>query len=726
MSSITKKLNSPQKNAVENTDGPLLILAGAGTGKTRTMTHRIAYLIEQKKVDPADILAVTFTNKAANEMQERVQRLIHSNVEPNISTFHKWGVNFLRSNNLETERDLSFSIYDTKDQKKIIKEIIEQDNNLEIGGDFSPKDLVAKISRLKDDLKEPGDSDIDNWISRFYEEYEKRLATNNAYDFGDLIMKPVNLLRNNNNLRNTWVNNYEYIMVDEFQDTNYAQYELIWELSSSPKDNIAVVGDDDQGIYSWRGADINNILHRFEDDYNNVNVVKLERNYRSRPEIIKKANKLIKNNEQRQEKEMKPDKNKGGTVKFSQHTDDKAEARFILQEVKTLQEQYTLEDMAVLLRTNAQTRPIEQVFMRRGIPYTVIGNTRFIDRKEIRDLISYLEIMVNPSDRSSFDRAVNCPSRKIGEKTREKLYDYCDEQDVNPIEGIDTIIDDQLFTGRMRTAFMRFKNIYNELEQKKKSGPEAVLNTLLRKTNYKEDELEKRYDQDSVKERMENIDQLLNMASDFETVQDFMQEAKLMTSADEEGRNGVNILTLHAAKGLEFATVFLSGVEKEILPHQNSLYNEGGVEEERRLCYVGMTRAEERLYITMAKQRRQYGKIKNQSPSRFLAEAGLINNKQKTVRSKQRSRPKRTKKKNKSSNAVNNKSNKKSNTNNDNNDNIDIDKLKDAETIKHPNFGEGEIIEVDDIGTMTMLRIKFKNGSTKQLAAEHASLTIAE
>lgn len=628
-----EKLNPEQQEAVLHTEGPLLILAGAGSGKTRVLTYRIAYMIEEKGINPWNILAITFTNKAAQEMRERVGDLIGSTQDMWISTFHAACARILRK---DIERlggyKNNFVIFDTKDQEAVIKDCLKELNLNE--KNFPFKTVSATISNAKNLLEDPtrfsqkNNSDIRaKKMADIYALYQKKLKKNNALDFDDILFKAVELLANNPDILSYYQNKFKYIMIDEYQDTNYCQYRLV-SLLAKQHHNLCVVGDDDQSIYSWRGADIGNILN-FEKDFPDAKVIKLEQNYRSTQTILDAANAVIKNNFGRKSKKLWTENETGGSIQLYNALDEWGEANFISSEIKRLQETYgkRLNEFAVLYRTNAQSRVIEEAFMSHGIPYRIIGGFKFYDRKEVKDVIAYLRLIQNPDEDVSLKRIINIPKRGIGNTTLEAIQNYARENDdsmFGALLSIDSI------AGVSKKALANIndfvKLISGLMAAAEIKKPSEVLKELLDKSGYL-DSLQKEGDEDSLT-RAENIKELLSATLEFESknpeanLQQFLEQMALMSDIDnlETEAEAVVLMTLHSAKGLEFPVVFMSGMEEGVFPSQRSYFEEHQMEEERRLMYVGITRAREALYLTAAFERTIFGSTTYNIVSQFIKE----------------------------------------------------------------------------------------------------------
>ncbi|KXZ39142.1 DNA helicase-2 / ATP-dependent DNA helicase PcrA [Alkalithermobacter thermoalcaliphilus JW-YL-7 = DSM 7308] len=628
-------LNPMQKQAVVKTEGPVLILAGAGSGKTRVLTNRIAYLIENLNVNPANILAITFTNKAANEMKERVEQMIGPKTKDMwISTFHSCCVRILRKDIDKIGYTRSFVIYDRLDQITLIKDCLKELNiNEKI---LEPKTVINYISDAKDKLIDPkkfskiheGDFRM-NKVAKVYSLYQDRLVRNNSLDFDDLIMKTIELFEKNEGVLDFYQRKFKYIMVDEYQDTNKAQYEFIKLLSSKHK-NLCVVGDDDQSIYGWRGADIRNILE-FEKDFDDVYIVKLEQNYRSTKTILDAANKVIYNNSSRKVKKLWTENDKGDKIGLFKASDEKEEGDFIAHTiskyVKEKDKKYS--DFAILYRTNAQSRAIEEALIRQNIPYRIYGGIKFYERKEIKDLLAYLRLIQNPLDDVSLKRIINVPKRGIGLKTLEKIEEVAilkRESIYSVLLEVDNISD---ISTRAKAKLNEFTSLISTFMAMKEMYPVSkLIEKVLDNTGYIK-ELEQQKDVES-QSRIENLKEFISVAIDFENTSDekdletFLASVSLVSDLDslDEDMNFVSLMTLHSAKGLEFPVVFLSGMEEGIFPTSRALVDENELEEERRLCYVGITRGMQKVYLTHASMRTIYGRTNYSQSSRFINEIG--------------------------------------------------------------------------------------------------------
>lgn len=631
---ITDKINSlnpMQKKAVLKTEGPLLILAGAGSGKTRVLTHRIAYLIDALNVRAFNILAITFTNKAAREMKERVEAITESGKDVWVSTFHSTCVRILRRDIERLGYNNHFTIYDTNDSENLMKEIVKAlqvDDKM-----FAPKKVLAEIGRLKDELISPQGAyeNASNFreqkIAELYDLYQGRLKANNALDFDDLIFKTVELFARHKDILEKYQNRFQYIMVDEYQDTNTSQYQLI-RLLSAKNNNLCVVGDDDQSIYGWRGANIRNILD-FEKDFANAEVIKLEQNYRSTKVILDAANNVIKNNYGRKNKKLWTENNEGDKIKFRQLRSDLEEAAFIADEIQELvrDKKAKYGDFAILYRSNFLSRVIEERFVRSSVPYRLVGGQNFYGRKEIKDVLAYIRVIYNPDDDVSIKRIINVPKRGIGDASVEKVVAYAQRNNISFYTALSEASEITELKSRTK-KFVDFFSLITELSDlANELSVSKLIDTVLKKSGYIDAlNLEAT---DEAKNRKENIQELVNKAIEYENSDEdaslvgFLEEISLVADIDsmDDGNDGVVLMTLHSSKGLEFPYVFLAGFEEGIFPSYMSTFeNPDGLEEERRLCYVGITRAKKQLYITCAKSRLQHGEIKYNIPSKFLKE----------------------------------------------------------------------------------------------------------
>lgn len=632
MQSLLDGLNREQQQAVQHTEGPLLILAGAGSGKTKVLTVRIAYLLAQG-VNPYEILAITFTNKAAKEMKSRVEGLV-GDVANRIwlSTFHSFCAKFLR---FELDNFLgynsNFTIYDTADSQVVIKAALKalnlDDKYYPVGAMISAiSDAKNKLMFASDYRKQARDF-YQQKVADVYEYYERELRKNNALDFDDLLLVAVKLLQSNAAVLDKYSKRFKYVMIDEYQDTNHAQYLLAYLLSSHWK-NIAVVGDADQSIYAWRGADIQNILD-FEKDYPNCTSIKLEQNYRSTKIILDAANAVIDNNEGRPEKNLWTDKVEGAKIQHFTAQSEHEEAAFIGDTIVKKHDIHGVPygDMAILYRTNAQSRVLEEALIKRALPYTMVGGTKFYDRKEIKDVLAYLRVLYNPFDDLSLLRIINVPKRSIGATTVSKLQDYARENGTSLFMALTQLHLVDTIKGKTKEKLEEFGIlIFTLVAEMDDKSVLDILEAILDRTGYLAQLEESTDPQDQA--RAENIGELLSVAKDFQdtnptgTVEDFLEQVALVNDVDsfEQEESKVTLMTLHAAKGLEFPIVFLGGLEEGLFPHSRTLMNPEEIEEERRLAYVGITRAETELYISNATTRTVFGRTSSYLPSRFIDE----------------------------------------------------------------------------------------------------------
>lgn len=608
-----------QLEAVKTTEGPLLVLAGAGSGKTRVLTTRIAYLIEEVGVSPNNILAITFTNKAAKEMKERVFNML-GNVayQIQISTFHSFGLLIMRENYDKLGYKSNFTILDSDDSLTVIKKIMKE-MNLDIK-EYNPRAVRNKISGAKNELLDPVDyekyvnTDFEEKVISIYKRYKEKLFASNSLDFDDLLMLPIVLFKKHPEILKEYQERFEYVLIDEYQDTNEAQYILSKMISAKYK-NICVVGDNDQCIYSWRGSNYRNILN-FEKDYNNPKVIMLEENYRSTGNILNAANDVIKHNKQRKDKNLWTTSGDGDLIVYHRSIDEKAETYYVVNEIKKLIDNGSSRDeIAVLYRTNAQSRNMEEALLKENIPYKVVGSFYFYNRKEIKDLISYLKLIYNQLDDVSLLRVINTPKRGIGSKTIENLQTKANLNNISLYEAIDS--------GKE----LEFKNTIEELiELTNSSSLTELVDLVLDKSGMrKELESEKSLEADI---RLENLEEFKSITKTFEekngivSLDEFLGEISLVSDVEEhkDRKDVVTLMTVHSAKGLEFDNVFIIGLEEGVMPHNNSLMDSEQLEEERRLCYVAMTRAKHRLWLINARKRTLYGMDSYNPPSRFIGE----------------------------------------------------------------------------------------------------------
>jgi DNA helicase-2/ATP-dependent DNA helicase PcrA len=683
---ILGQLNDAQKDAVLTTEGPLLILAGAGSGKTKALTHRIAYLIAQKGVWPEQILAVTFTNKAAREMRERLSGLLAQentrSFMPWMGTFHGICVRLLRIDGQSIGIPVNFVIYDEDDRQGLIKQAMKQ---LSISDkEVKARAVSSAISNAKNEMVSPDEFEataqfpFQQAIAKLYRKYESMRIAAGALDFDDLLLEAVRLFRDQPKVRKKWREKFRYILIDEYQDTNAAQYTLV-KLLVNDERNIAVVGDDWQSIYSWRGADFTNILN-FERDFAGAKVIKLEQNYRSTGNILDAANNVITKNTQRSDKTLWTAEGAGAPVRVHAAHDEAEEAALaaeaISSQVAIGARKYS--DFAILYRTNAQSAPLERAFLRFGVKYKIIGGIRFYDRKEVKDILAYLKLIVQPNDRMSFSRIVNVPARGIGATSLEKFLAWQDNSGMDIIGALANVEQTSTLTPRAKKALAQLGEMLRGMQAVAiEQTPAVVIEKLIKRTGYDE------YVMDGTpqaEDRQENLGALLSDAQAFMSLDDFLEEAALLSSADSSaGDEEVTLMTLHAAKGLEFPVVYMVGMEEGILPHAR-VYEAGPseLEEERRLCYVGMTRAREELHLVYAYSRLTFGQRSYQPVSRFIADMGDQLMQAPSL--------------------------------------VDAGPTYDIQADN--DFGHGEVIDVDGLA----LTIAFDDGKTKKLNAEYARL----
>lgn len=628
---LVKGLNDEQKRAVVTTEGPLLIQAGAGSGKTKTLTHRIAYLISTRKASAYNILAVTFTNKAAREMRERVAVLLGEDPDnrsfmPYMGTFHSICVRILRQDGEKVGIPKSFVIWDESDRTAAIKQACKQ---LAVDEKSYPAKVIASmISNAKNDLVSPEEfanresSPIERTVAQVYPLYERALREAAALDFDDLIGRTVDMLATQEEIRQKWQKRFRYIMIDEYQDTNAAQYKLV-RMMTNKSNNIAVVGDDWQSIYSWRGADFRNILN-FEKDYPDATVIKLEQNYRSTKAILDAAHTIITKNKQRSDKKLWTAAGSGMAVQMLQVANERAEGEAIVRRIRNGVDSgfRKYSHYAVLYRTNAQSRSVEETFIHYGIPYRIVGGQRFYDRKEIKDLMAYLRLIYQPEDRASFQRVVNTPARGVGPKSVENFFTWKQANRLTLFDAVTQIENCELLTDRAIKGISELGDLLSTLRDlMDDTPPGGIIDSVIRRLDY--------YNvvndgTPAGESKVENVKELLNVAQNYqdEGLDIFLEEVSLVSDVDQadfEG-NAVTLMTLHAAKGLEFPVVFMVGMEETVFPHSRALYDEFQMEEERRLCYVGMTRAREELYMLYTVSRMMFGGAQQNPPSRFLSE----------------------------------------------------------------------------------------------------------
>ncbi|WP_433956878.1 DNA helicase PcrA [Cytobacillus horneckiae] len=627
-------LNPQQQNAVKATDGPLLIMAGAGSGKTRVLTHRIAYLMVEKGVNPYNILAITFTNKAAREMRERIQNMMGGAADQIwISTFHSMCVRILRRDIDRIGFNRNFTILDSTDQQSVIKNILKE-KNLD-PKKFDPRAILGSISSAKNELITPeeyaktaGDY-FQQVISDVYTDYQKRLRKNHALDFDDLIMLTIQLFNRVPEVLEYYQRKFQYIHVDEYQDTNRAQYMLVKLLANRFR-NLCVVGDSDQSIYRWRGADIANILS-FEKDYSNAKVILLEQNYRSTQRILNAANGVIAKNMNRKAKNLWTENPEGSKINYFRADSEQGEGQFVVSKIKEIKnaENRNLSDFAILYRTNAQSRVMEEMLLKSNIEYSIVGGIKFYDRKEIKDILAYLRLIANPDDDISLQRVINVPKRGIGSGSIDKIANFAAMHDMTMFEALESI---ELIglSPKITKSASEFRDLVkNYTQMQEYLSVTELVEEILDKSGYRE--MLKAEKSIEAQSRLENLDEFLSVTKNFEDGSEdkslvaFLTDLALVADIDKldddgEKADAVVLMTLHSAKGLEFPIVFLMGMEEGVFPHSRSLMEEAEMEEERRLAYVGITRAEKELYITNAQMRTLFGRTNMNPPSRFIKE----------------------------------------------------------------------------------------------------------
>lgn len=686
-------LNDRQKEAVLYGDGPLLILAGAGSGKTSVLTKRVAYLIKERNVSPKNIVAITFTNKAAKEMKERIIKEVgKEGYDIQISTFHSFGLRIIKENYEKLGYEKNFTIIDSDDSLTVVKKILK-----EMGIDptrFNPKFIKNQISSCKNEMVTPEkyknlvNDELSDITYKVYKKYQDTLLRNNSLDFDDLLIKPIELFNKYKEVLENYQELFKYVFIDEYQDTNEAQYILSKMISAKYK-NICVVGDDAQSIYSWRGANFKNILN-FEKDYKNAKVILLEQNYRSTKTILNAANSVIKNNINKKDKNLWTDNSLGEKIKYVRTNDEKDEASYVTREIRNLVNNgVSLDDIAVLYRTNAQSRTIEEGFLNSNIPYKIVGAFAFYSRKEIKDLLAYLKLIYNTKDDVSLMRIINYPKRKIGAKTIENL-------------SMDAVLNGtSMFDVISSGKELEFKKLILEMKEKSEVlSLTEIIDMVLDKSGIKS-ELESEHSLEA-DIRLENLNEFKSITKTFEeesgiaSLEDFLNEVSLVSDVNDQKNDNspkVTLMTIHAVKGLEYKYVFVIGMEENIFPHVNSCEEDGGIEEERRLCYVAITRAKEKLYLVNALRRMLYGKTSVNMPSRFINEIDkdLIDAPEKKM--------------------VNMKFNKKEAFNDDNG-------LKTGDNVIHDIYGPGVVVNVDK----SIATIAFKGQGIKKLMKNHKSI----
>ena len=761
MQNLIDGLNDKQKEAVLSTEGPCLVIAGAGSGKTKVLTHKIAYLISEKNVKPWNILAITFTNKAATEMKQRIENLIGDAAgEMWMGTFHSICVKILRRFIDRIGFDTSFLIFDTSDQRTVVKECLKtlnMDDKL-----FTDRSVLAEISNAKNEMLTPsayqakysGDYRKEK-IGQVYELYQKRLKENNAVDFDDIINYAIEILSSNADVLQYYTDKFHYVLVDEYQDTNKAQFTLVTILASR-YGNITVVGDNDQGIYSFRGADISNILN-FEKDFPGTRIIKLEQNYRCTGNILKAANAVIKHNENKYEKKLWTENEEGSLPCLYQAEDEYDEANYIVEQIEHLKTEEYLKpnDFAILYRMNAQSRAIEDILRRENIPYKIVGGLKFYERKEIKDVIAYLRLIQNPSDNISLRRIINEPKRGIGKTSLDNVQKISDQTGLSSYEIIKHA--EEYGLNRIKANADEFINLIEEFRaEKDELSISELITEVLQKSGYSKSlELENTVEAET---RIQNIDEFLTVAIEFEeesaenSLSEFLESITLSSDIDEmqDEDNSVTLMTLHSAKGLEFPVIFLVGMEEGIFPGYKSIGEPKELEEERRLFYVGITRAKQFLYLTCAKHRTIFGSTSYNAISRFVKEIpdnlldGIANNdeeekfndmqynweygkasnfgKVKTYKSEQETSKIKTNTYNyrTAESFLNSLKQKQSASK------VDVSKYKEGIRIYHKKFGEGTIQKMEEEGEDYKLDIQFDKAGHKRLMAKFAGLEIIE
>ena len=727
---LLKSLNDVQREAVQHANGPLLILSGAGSGKTRVITHRIAHLIKHHGISPFRILAVTFTNKAANEMKERLDTLIEGGVSRDlwVSTFHATCARILRrdieklgepadakgtpqSKKRAYTRD--FTIFDTGEQATLVKDVLRQLNYSD--KQYNPRAVLSLISRAKNESISPrkyeslADGYFERVVAEVYPLYQDALRLNNSLDFDDLLLFTVDLLKQNAEVCEFYQNKFEYILVDEYQDTNRCQYELV-RLLTGTKQNICVVGDDDQSIYAFRGADIRNILD-FEQDYPNTRVLRLEQNYRSTQNILDAAWNVVQNNKARKSKQLWTEADEGELITCYEAMDENDEAGYVGTQIEDWHaEGVDYKDFAIFYRTNAQSRIFEEAFRAANIPYQIVGGVGFYDRMEIKDLLAYLRVMCNPNDSMSVRRIINVPSRGIGATTLERLIDFAAAEDITLFEAVQRVDEITTINRGLQSKVKRFAKIFDEFDAA--VLPADALDYVLKVTGY----LKNLEAQQTIEaqNRVENIEELINAVSQYEhdepepSLSDYLENVALIADIDTmetDSTDMVTLMTLHSAKGLEFPFVFMVGMEDGYLPHQRSMDSETELEEERRLCYVGITRAMEQLYFSHARSRRTFRETEYRVPSRFIAEIP-----EDLIKHVDRYRSPFHESAGSYEEVI-----------------ADADAYYVNQIVHHPRFGRGKITKVRGAGQDIYITVRFSRaGMTKQFAASLAPLTLSD
>ena len=724
MNPLVKHMNTEQSEAVRTTEGPLLIMAGAGSGKTRVLTHRIAYLLDEKGVSPYNILAITFTNKAAKEMKERVQKLVGEEAEVIwMSTFHSMCVRILRRDADRIGIERNFTIIDPTDQKSVIKDVLKRENI--DPKRYEPRMFISAISNLKNELKTPQDAlesandFYTQMVAKVYEGYQKQLIRNQALDFDDLIMTTIKLFERVPDVLDYYQNKFQYIHVDEYQDTNKAQYTLV-NLMAQKFKNLCVVGDSDQSIYGWRGADIQNILS-FEEDYPNARTIFLEQNYRSTKTILNAANEVIRNNTERKPKGLWTANANGEKIKYYEAFSERDESEYVVREIfKQQKKGRKLKDIAVLYRTNAQSRVLEETFLKSNVPYVMVGGQKFYDRKEIKDVLSYLRLIANSADDISLRRVINIPKRGIGPSSVDKIAAYATSNNISMFEAL-AEVDFIGLSKKVTQAASEFYQLINHLMQEQEFLEiSEIVEEVLIKSGYR-DMLEREQTLEA-RSRLENIDEFMSVPKDYEkntpleeqSLINFLTDLSLVADVDEANlEDGVTLMTMHSAKGLEYPVVFIIGMEESIFPHLRAIKSDDDheMEEERRISYVAITRAEEELYLTHASSRTLFGRSQSNPRSRFLNEIpddllALPERKQTTQIGQKRTAPKRGY----SQRTVVNKAK------------PSTSEWNVGDKVTHKSWGEGMVSNVNVKNGSVELDIIFKSQGPKRLLAQFAPI----
>lgn len=727
MNALVKNMNSEQSEAVRTTEGPLLIMAGAGSGKTRVLTHRIAYLLDEKDVSPYNILAITFTNKAAKEMNARVEHLVGEEAQVIwMSTFHSMCVRILRRDADRIGIERNFTIIDPTDQKSVIKDVLKSENI--DSKRFEPRMFIGAISNLKNELKTPEDAQKEandfhsQMVATVYKGYQRQLSRNEALDFDDLIMTTINLFERVPETLEYYQNKFQYIHVDEYQDTNKAQYTLVKLLANKFK-NLCVVGDSDQSIYGWRGADIQNILS-FEEDYPEAKTIFLEQNYRSTKNILNAANEVIKHNSERKPKGLWTANSGGDKIQYYEAMTERDEAEYVVKEIMKHQRSgKKYSEMAILYRTNAQSRVLEETFMKSNIPYTMVGGQKFYDRKEIKDLLSYLRVIANSNDDISLQRIINVPKRGIGPSSVEKIQTYALQNNISMFDALAEVDFIGLSKKVTQESISFYEMIQNLIKEQEFLEISEIVDEVLQKSGYR-DMLDREQSIES-RSRLENLDEFMSVPKDYEentpleeqSLINFLTDLSLVADIDEaDTQNGVTLMTMHSAKGLEFPIVFIMGMEESLFPHIRAIKSEDDheMEEERRICYVAITRAEELLYITNATTRMLFGRSQSNMPSRFLKEIPEDLLDSHTGQKRQTIYPKSQPKRGFSKRTTSTKKQ------------VSSSDWKVGDKVMHKAWGEGMVSNVNEKNGSVELDIIFKSEGPKRLLAQFAPITKKE